>query len=298
MHPPAALHLWKALDPPIPGGVFCKPSYACPYYLWRKAYFGVSFDVWSIGITLYAMLEGRVFYSQANPSIDAYFALLWEAETVYASAEAQVLQQALEKSANLSSHPAFSRALTGISDYDGDDLEDEMGLGEKPVHPPSLKSTDSSSSIDEERGAFVSWKPLPISQQQQLQGISGAKVSRSASVGAVPPLRQHPLLAFLRRRSSERAREGREPLSSEVIDLLVRILRIRPESRPLSAEEVLSHPWFHEVTHSVSNSSSTASLPSASASSSTSSTSTASTTTEAAKTTSALGGFFSNLRVR
>ena len=63
-----------------------------------------------------------------------------------------------------------------------------------------------------------------------------------------PPQAPSRFEAFLARRSAARVAAGLPPLSPAVVDLLCRLLRVRPQFRPLSAQGALSHAWFSDGT--------------------------------------------------
>ncbi len=65
--------------PPPVGHPFCKPSYACPYYVWGRPWFGVAYDLYSVGATLWTAVEGKALYAAPSHQ-DRRFALLLESD--------------------------------------------------------------------------------------------------------------------------------------------------------------------------------------------------------------------------
>ena len=82
--PGESLGGWVPLPPPELAAIFCKPSYADPLYVWRRRHFGVSFDLYSVGVTLWCMLVGSELYEHALPGFDAGFDVLWQNERLEA----------------------------------------------------------------------------------------------------------------------------------------------------------------------------------------------------------------------
>jgi hypothetical protein len=69
---------WLPLPPPIPPP-FCKASYSDCLYFWRKSWYGVQSDLWSIGLTLFVLLHGQTMYAAPLPD-DPAFAVLVETD--------------------------------------------------------------------------------------------------------------------------------------------------------------------------------------------------------------------------
>ena len=210
---PAVLGGFSALPPPPADGLFCKPAYACPYYLWRRPYFGVAFDLWSVGATLFCMLEGVELYRTPIPGLDAGFSLLWDSEAAYALREPP---------GDDAASAGEMASLSSIS----------LSAGTAASSPVSLSARRTQSDSIPEASP-------PPSLASPASGPSGGF--------AVPPP-QSRFEAFLARRSAARVAAGLPPLSPAVVDLLCRLLRVRPQFRPLSAQGALMHAWFSEDT--------------------------------------------------
>lgn len=85
---------WLPLSSPK-GSPFCKPSYACPYYIWGKKWYGIAYDLYSVGATLYTAMNGKPFYTIPNIH-DSHFQILLEAERKFSRSLVVMNQQTLQ----------------------------------------------------------------------------------------------------------------------------------------------------------------------------------------------------------
>lgn len=232
---PQSLGPWGPLAPPPADGLFCKPAYACPYYLWRRPYFGASFDLWSVGATLFCMLEGGELYRTPVPGLDAAFSLLWDSEAALLCAEE-------EGGAQGSSGGAAGEEVAWLRQQGGGGARSTGGAAPaaavaaagrwRPLsHPPGSSATH----------------PVQLSAEEARHS---SRVSANAPVGGLggvaastPRTRFE---QFLDARNAARVSAGDAPLSAAALDLLLRLLRVRPQYRPITVEDALAHPWFDE----------------------------------------------------
>ena len=151
-----ALGGWLGSAPPN-GPPFCKWAYGCPVYIWHHPWWGVAYDLWSVGATLFRAAEGLPLY-QRPFLFDSAFAMLL---------------------------PPPGAAPPGSPPLFGDWFRRRHG------HAPPASS--------------------------------GEAPSSSSSVVAA------------------------RRLSRELVELVISLLRVSPFERPLSAADVLRHPFFAQA---------------------------------------------------
>ena len=263
---PAVLGGFSALPPPPADGLFCKPAYACPYYLWRRPYFGVAFDLWSVGATLFCMLEGVELYRTPIPGLDSGFSLLWDSEAAHAVREmsdeaSEVTTGGVAEGgggvsarrteppgpvgvAAGSSGPLFSvsapyttlAAAAWPSGRAGSSASMRSRLAQLPGAAATASAVSSSSMPAGRRPASL---PATLSSPPSSRGPGGGGVT-------LPPPAPSRFESFLGQRSAARVAAGLPPLSPAVVDLLCRLFRVRPQFRPLNAHGALTHAWFSD----------------------------------------------------
>ena len=208
---PSSLHGWAPMPSPSRAGVFCKQPFADPMFVCEQPYFGVAFDLFSIGATLYCVVTGKLLYRTPHPA-DASFNVVWRTECL------EVMEQ-------LGLGVFAPGALAAGPDATAMTTTTHTGVAALPASSstPSLHSTIGS-------GASSS------------SSSGGSSIGRDRST--VPGLNAVKLRGHLQQISSTRLSQGLPGLSEPLIDLLCHLLHIRPATRPINALAILQHPWF------------------------------------------------------
>jgi serine/threonine protein kinase len=198
---------WEAMPPPS-GAPFCKPAYACPQYMWGRPWYGVSYDIWSVGATLFAALDGKPLYTVPHVA-EPKFALLLETDRAAVAA------------AGL---PTASPSL----------LIGPMGTGGSGGGGGAGGGTAGGGG-----GGRHLQLPLSVPAPVTTGGAPSMPFGR-------PPTFEAYLMAYNAAERGPTSVGRRPRLSPSLLDLLSRLLRVTPAFRPLTIDAVLAHPWFRE----------------------------------------------------
>ena len=218
---------------------YAKIQYAPPEYINKQPWYGVSYDLFSLGITLYLLLFGEMPYSIWVPGIPTVSGLIEGDEILRARGWKERKGGTLEGIRTGSSYGSGS--MYG-KDVNGGTINPKLGMKGSDVVGGTLSPPHSPTAPLIDHPLSFSSPPLDWPSYEFVRVSSFPPPVPSSSSGE--PSNWTPFECFLATQNARRAAEGRGELSHSVLELISQLIRVNPFFRLSSVSELLKHSWF------------------------------------------------------